>query len=100
MDNSQTEDEKFNLSLLRGWQRSQLKLLKEFTLAPFISQTRISNASGYPAGSHQIGGSITPLTRAGLIIKAGKDETGQLWQLNEDNVEKTELQKLLESLGI
>ncbi len=93
-------EEKYNINLLRGWQRSQLTILKEFTLAPFISQTRISNASGYPAGSNQIGGSITPLTRAGLIIKAGRDETGQLWQLNEERVEKTELQKLLESLGI
>lgn len=93
-------EEKYNINLLRGWQRSQLKLLKEFTINPFVSQTMLSGASGYPAGSHQLGGSITPLVRENLIIKAGKDETGQLWQLNEEKVEKTELQKLLESLGI
>ncbi len=93
-------EEKYNINLLRGWQRSQLKILKEFILSPFISQAKISNASGYPAGSNQIGGSITPLTRAGLILKAGKDENGQLWQLNEEKVKKTELQELLKSLGI
>lgn len=93
-------DEKYNLSLLRGWQRSQLKLLKEFTLSPFISQTKLSNVSGSPVGSHELGGKITALTRGNLILKAGKDEDGQLWQLNEEKVEKNELKDLLESLGI
>ncbi len=100
MDDHSKEDEKFNLSLLRGWQRSQLKLLKEFTISPFISQTKLSNVSGSPVGSHELGGKITALTRADLIVRAGKDESGQLWQLNEEKIEKTELQKLLESLGI
>lgn len=101
MDQQQTEDEKFNLSLLRGWQRSQLKLLKEFTLSPFISQTKLSNVSGSPVGSHELGGKITALTRADLIVKAGKDDDSQwLWQLNEEKVEKQTLKDFLESLGI
>lgn len=93
-------EEKYNLNLLRGWQRSQLTLLKEFTLYPLVSQSRMANVSGSPTRSHELGGKITPLTRANLIQKAGKDETGQLWKLNEERVEKTELQKLLESIGI
>ena len=60
----------------------------------------LSGASGYRAGSHQLGGSITPLTRAGLIQKAGKDENGQLWQLNEEKADKQTLEELLESLKI
>lgn len=95
------KDQEFNLSLLRGWQRSQLKLLKEFTVRPLISQALMSTASGATVGSHELGGKITALTRANLIVKAGKDDNNQsLWQLNEKKVEKTELQKFLESIGI
>lgn len=101
MDYHQTEDRKYDLSLLRGWQRSQLKLLKEFTLSPFISQTRLSNVSGSQVGSHELGGKITALTRANLILKAGKDDDGQsLWQLNKEKIEKQTLKEFLESLGI
>lgn len=101
VDDSQSTEEKFNLNLLRGWQRSQLKLLKEFTIEPLISQTMMSTASGATVGSHELGGKITALTRANLIQKAGKDNNGQwLWQLNEERVEKTELQRFIESLGI
>lgn len=97
----QSNDEKYNLNLLRGWQRSQLKLLKEFTVSPLISQVKLSNASGSPVGSHELGGKLTALTRADLILKAGKDDDGQwLWQLNEEKVEKTSLLEFLESLGI
>ncbi|HLD01953.1 MAG TPA: hypothetical protein VJC10_03680 [Patescibacteria group bacterium] len=95
------KSDKYNINLLRGWQRSQLKLLKEFTIKPLISQAMMSTASGATIGSHELGGKITALTRADLIRKAGKDDDGQwLWQLNEEKVEKTELQKLIESLGI
>lgn len=101
VNDSQSTEEKFNLSLLRGWQRSQLKLLKEFTIRPLISQALMSTASGATVGSHELGGKITALTRADLIMKAGKDNNNQwLWQLNGKKVEKTELQKFLESLGI
>lgn len=95
------KDQDYNLSLLRGWQRSQLKLLKAFTLTPLVSQTKMAGASGSPVKSQELGGKITALTRADLIVKAGKDDNGQwLWQLNEKKVEKTELQKFLESIGI
>ncbi|MGB4966238.1 MAG: hypothetical protein WBO77_03980 [Microgenomates group bacterium] len=97
----QALDDKYDISLLRGWQRSQLKLLKEFTLKPRVSQALMSNASGSTIGSHELGGKITPLTRANLIQKAGKDDNGQQeWQLNNEKVNKTELQKLLEEIGI
>lgn len=95
------QDKDFSLNLLRGWQRSQLKLLKEFTITPLVSQSKMANASGSPVRSHELGGKITALTRANLIQKAGRDDDGQwLWQLNEEKVEKTELQKFLESIGI
>lgn len=94
-------EEKYNIKLLRGWQRSQLKLLKEFTLTPLVSQSRMADASGSPVKSHELGGKMTALTREDLIVKAGKDDDGQwLWQLNEEKIEKTELQKFLESIGI
>ena len=97
----QGQDQKYNLALLRGWQRSQLKLLKEFTFKDLVPQTKLSNASGSPVGSHALGGKLTALTRADLIQKAGKDDNGQwLWQLNQDKVNKTELQKLLADIGI
>lgn len=101
VNDSPSEEEKFNLTLLRGWQRSQLKLLKEFTIRPLISQALMSTASGATIGSHELGGKITALTRANLIVKAGKDDNNQwLWQLNEEKIEKTELQRFLESIGI
>jgi hypothetical protein len=91
----------FNLDLLRGWQRSQLKLLGEFTIHDLVPQSLMGNASGTNVGSAELGGKITALTRAGLIQKAGKDENGQwLWQLNEQKVEKTDLKKFLDSIGI
>lgn len=96
MANSVNKRGKYNLDLLRGWQRSQLKLLKEFAINPWITQTRISGASGMRPGSHAIGGKITALTRAKLIVKAGKDDNGQMtWQLNEEEVDR---QKLLDFL--
>ena len=92
--------DKYNLDLLRGWQRSQLKLLKEFTIRPLIPQSLISTASGATVGSHELGGKITALTRADLISRAGRDENGQqIWQLNKD-IDKIELLKILEEIGI
>lgn len=91
----------YDLSLLRGWQRSQLKLLNQFTKTVLVPQTRLSNASGSPVGSHELGGKLTALTRAKLIQKAGKDENGQwLWQLNEETTKRETLQDFLKSIGI
>lgn len=91
----------YDTNLLRGWQRSQLKLLKQFTIQSLVPQTLLSNASGTTAGSHELGGKLTALTRAKLIQKAGKDENGQwLWQLNEEKLEKQTLKEFLESIGI
>jgi hypothetical protein len=91
----------FKLDLLRGWQRSQLKLLKEFTVHDLVPQTLLGNASGANVGSAELGGKITALTRAGLIQKAGKDDNGQwIWQLNETKVEKNVLKDFLDSIGI
>ncbi len=90
-----------DLNLLRGWQRSQLKLLKEFTFNDLVSQTRLSGVSGLQQGSHALGGKITALTRADLIVKAGRDDNGQwLWQLNEDKVERNKLKEFFKKLGI
>lgn len=91
----------FNVKLLRGWSRSQLKLLKTFVTNSFVDQTLISGASGYHAGSHGIGGKITPFVRADLITKAGKDENGQMtWQLNEKKVDKKTIKDLLDDMNI
>ncbi|HSX49000.1 MAG TPA: hypothetical protein VLE44_01960 [Candidatus Saccharimonadales bacterium] len=99
MDNQATNQ--FNVNLLRGWQRSQLKLLHKFTVNNLMPQTLLANASGSPVGSHELGGKLTALTRAGLIQKAGKDDNGQwLWQLNEDKAKKETLKEFLESIGV
>ena len=95
------DDQEFNVNLLRGWQRSQLKLLKEFTLRDLVPQSLMSTASGSTVGSHELGGKITALTRADLIQKAGKDDNGQwVWQLNEEKVQKESLKEFLKSIGI
>lgn len=95
------KEKSYNLNLLRGWQRSQLKLLKEFTVNTLVSQTRMAGASGTAVQSHELGGKITALTRADLIQKAGKDENGQwLWQLNEQKIERQSLKEFLDSLHI
>lgn len=94
-------DDKYNLNLLRGWQRSQLKLLGQFTKAVIVPQTMLSVASGSTVGSHELGGKLTALTRAGLIQKAGKDDNNQwLWQLNEEKTDKETLKDFLKSLDI
>jgi hypothetical protein len=91
----------YDLNLLRGWQRSQLKLLKLFTKMNQVSQYAMSNVSGSIIGSPELGGKITALTRAHLIEKVGKDDDGtQLWQLNENKVEKSSLENFLDKLKI
>lgn len=99
MDSQSTDN--YNLNLLRGWQRSQLQLLKEFAANPLVSQTMISGASGMRQGSHALGGKLTALTRSELIVKAGRDDNGQwLWQLNEEKVERQKLLDFIERLGV
>jgi hypothetical protein len=101
MDDQGEKNDKYDLNLLRGWQRSQLKLLKRFTKIENVSQYVMSNVSGSAVHSHELGGKITPLTRAGLIEKAGRDDDGtQLWKLNEDKVDKSSLEKFLDKLNI
>lgn len=92
---------KYNLNLLRGWQRSQLKLLHEFAIKDLVNQTRISGASGLPPGTHfqQLGGKITALSRAKLIEKVGRDDNGQMvWKLNEDEVDRQHLLDFLKRI--
>lgn len=95
------KNDKYDLNLLRGWQRSQLELLNEFADRRMMSQTWISGASGLPQGSHALGGKITPLIRAGFIVGAGRDDEGQMmWKLNEERVERDKLLKFLKSIDI
>ncbi len=97
----QGQDKQYDLNLLRGWKRDQLKLLKEFTLKPIVSQSLMSTASGATIGSHELGGKITALTRANLIEKVGRDEDGSfLWRLNESVVDKNKLKEFLVDLDI
>ena len=101
MVNSDVSKGEYNLDLLRGWQRSQLKLLGQFAKTSIVPQTMLSNASGSPVGSHELGGKMTALTRSGLIQKAGRDDNGQwVWQLNEEATKRETLQDFLKSLGI
>lgn len=96
---SKNQKNKYNLNLLRGWQRSQLKLLKEFVINPVVFQTRLSGASGLRPGSHELGGKITALTRAKLIVKAGRDDNGQMtWQLNDEEVDRQQLLDFLKRI--
>lgn len=94
-------DIKYDLNLLRGWQRSQIRLLKEFATNQLVNQTLISGASGMRQESNALGGKITALTRAKLIQKAGKDDDGKMqWQLNEDKVDREKLTEFIEKLGV
>lgn len=98
MDN---DSDKYNLNLLRGWKRDQLKLLREFAVNSIVSQTRLSGASGMASGSHALGGKITPLVRAKLIKRVGRDGEGQyLWKLNEDAVERKTLISYLDDFEL
>lgn len=93
--------DKYDLNLLRGWKRDQLKLLQEFAVNDIVSQTRISGASGMAQGSQALGGKITSLTRANLIKKVGKDEDGKyMWKLNELTVNKKTLIEFLDQFDL
>jgi len=100
-DKDTKTDEKYNLNLLRGWQRSQLELLGHFATKRLLSQTYLSGASGMRPGSHALGGKLTALTRANLIQKAGRDDNGQwMWQLNDDEVDRDKLEQFLKNIDI
>ena len=91
----------FDLNLLRGWKREQLKILKKLATSTVVSQTMMANASGTAIRTPELGGKLTALTRANLMLKAGKSEEGQyLWQLNEEKIDKKKLRDFLERLGI
>ena len=91
----------FDLNLLRGWKREQLKILKKLATSTVVSQAMMANASGTAVRTPELGGKLTALTRADLMLKAGKDKDGQfLWQLNEEKVEKKTLKDFLEKLDI
>ena len=95
------EDRKYNLELLRGWRRNQLRILQEFALNKTVSQVRLSGVSGVRAGSHALGGKITPLVRANLIRKAGRDgEDNYVWALNEDEVDREDLVTYLDHFDL
>lgn len=100
MDNKNT-NYVYDLNALRGWQKSNLGLLKVFSENIVVSPSMISGASGSPIGSQQYGGKLTPLVRNELIVKAYKDDGGSFaWQLNEDKVNRSELKEFLNKIGI
>ena len=94
-------DDKYNLNLLRGWKRDQLRLLQVFAFEKIITQSRLSGASGMRRGSHALGGKITPLVRASLIKKVGRDGEGQyMWKLDEDTVNRKTLISYLDDFDL
>lgn len=98
---NQGQKKEFDINQLRGWRRSQLKLLKEFVIKPLVSQTILSGASGLKAGSNALGGKMTTLVKKDLIIKAGRDDDGSwLWQLNDEKIDKILLEHFLKKMGI
>lgn len=93
--------DKSDFNFLRGWQRNQLKLLREFAVNRIISQTMISGASGMRQGTHALGGKLTALTRSNLIQKAGRDDNGQwTWQLNDEEIDRKRFLEWLKRLDI
>lgn len=89
-----------NLNSLRGWQKSQLELLKVFTENKVVSPTLILGASGSPIGFQQFGGKLTPLIRHDLIKKAYKEDGKFTWQLNEERVNRSSLSEFLDNIGV
>ncbi len=95
------DNDKYNLNLLRGWKRDQLKLLQEFAVESIVSQARLSGVSGMRQGSQALGGKITSLVRANLIKKVGRDGKGQyMWKLDEDTVNRKTLITYLEDFNL
>ena len=92
---------KYNLNLLRGWKRDQLRLLREFAKENVLFQTRLSGASGMTQGSQALGGKITPLVRANLIKKVGRDSEGNfVWTLDEGTVDRKTLISYLDEFSL
>lgn len=101
IEKKQNYIEDFNLNSLRGWQREQLKLLKKLVDYRIVNGAAMANASGTAVKSSEFGGKITALTRAGLMVKAGREKDGNnVYQLNENKVERKTLKDFLEKLGI
>jgi hypothetical protein len=95
------DSNKYNLDLLRGWKRNQLKLLREFAKENILFQTRLSGASGMTQGSQALGGKITPLVRANLIKKVGRDGEGNfVWTLDENTVDRKTLISYLDEFNL
>lgn len=95
------KSEKYNLTLLRGWKRNQLKLLREFAIQGTLSQTRLSGASGMRQGSQALGGKITPLVRANFIVKIGRDGDGNyMWKFNENTAGSKTLVRYLDEFDL
>ena len=95
------KESEYNMGLLRGWQRSQLALLKQFAVIDIMNQTAMSFASGVRAGTSVMGGKMTALTRSKLIVKAGKDDDNKMqWQLNEEKLDRKKLLEFLDKLSV
>jgi hypothetical protein len=95
------DDDKYNLNLLRGWKRDQLRLLKKFAEESILSQAMLSGASGMARGSRALGGKITPLVRANLIKKVGRDKDGNyVWTLDENTVDRKTLVSYLDEFNL
>lgn len=89
----------YDLNLLRGWQKTQLKILKNFAATP--NGIAAANASTSNLVGRNLGGEITPLTRSRLISKVGRDDKGnQLWKLNEKRVDKDKLKAILADMKV
>ena len=91
----------YDLNLLRGWQRDQLKLLRKLCDHKMVNGAQMANASGTAIRSSEFGGKMTALTRAKLMVKAGREKDGNnLYQLNEKKVERNKLSDFLKEMDI
>lgn len=84
---------------IREMPLSQLKILKELTVKKISTTKLLSGATIAPLS--EIKGRLGTLSRENLIKKAGREDTGDLrWILNEQEVDKNELKTLLEEIGL
>jgi hypothetical protein len=66
-----------------------------------VNGALMANASGTAVKSPEFGGKLTALTRAKLMVKAGRDTDGNnLYQLNEKRIYRITLKEFLEGLDI
>ena len=99
--NMADDGNQYELNLLRGWKRDQLRLLQEFAKESILSQARLSGVSGMTQGSQALGGKITPLVRANLIKKVGRDGNGNfVWTLDENTVDRKTLTSYLDDFNL